>query len=582
MNFLKTFLAALLALVIFSIIGIFIFFGWIGAMTAEKPVDVKENSVLHLKLDATFTELQKENPFEGLPIAGEEASIGIIHLKQAIRKAKEDDRIKGIFLEVSFPAAGFSTLKEIRESLEDFKQSGKWIFSYNTFMSENAYYLASVADQVYVNPQADIEFNGLTITISFFKKLFDKLEIHPQIFRVGEFKSAVEPFLLEQMSKENELQLNELANSLYNNTLKDISESRNIPVEKLEEISDNMLVRNAQSAKELGLVDDLLYEDQVLAGIRTKLGLEEDKKIDFITYENFRKSYSTYKSSSNEIAVIVAEGTIMPGDSDSEDVIAADRYVKEIRKARMNDAVKAIVLRINSPGGEFRASDMIWREIQLAKKEKPVIASMSDYAASGGYYIAMGCDTIIAQPQTITGSIGIFGIMFDMSDFLGNKLGITFDEVRTGQFGEMFTVTRPLTEAEKAYWQRTLEENYATFVEKAAEGRDVQVDQILPIAGGRVWSGAQAEDRKLVDIEGGFDDAIRITAEKANLGDDYKVRFYPEPMNFFERWLAQQSGDASMKQINDIPEIGKLLQQVNRIKTYQGSQARIPFEFSFH
>ncbi|MBT1702320.1 signal peptide peptidase SppA, partial [Chryseosolibacter indicus] len=451
--FFSSCLGALVALILFSILSVFVFSAIIAGLSSEKEVVVEDNSILHLKLDAQITELQQENPFAGLPVPGGDVeNIGVLQLKEVIDHAKTDNKIKGIYLDLSYPAAGFSSIEEIRESLIDFRKSGKWVIAYSTVLSENAYYLATAADKIYLNPEGEVEFNGLTVEVGFYKKLFEKLDIKPEVFRVGEFKSAVEPFLLDKMSPENRLQLTELINSIHGHILQRVSEARNIPVEKLSEISNKMVIRNSKIAQEQGLIDSLLYKDQFDAVLKQKLGVSETKDIKFVKYGKYRKSFSNYKSTKNEVAVIVAEGTIIPGEnSGSEVVIAGETFVEEIRKAREDEDVKAIVLRVNSPGGEFRASDMIWREIQLAKKEKPVIASMSDYAASGGYYIAMGCDTIVAQPHTITGSIGIFGMMFDLSGFLGNKIGITFDEVKTGEFGEMYTFTRPLTDAEKNY-----------------------------------------------------------------------------------------------------------------------------------
>jgi protease-4 len=584
MNFWKSFLAAFVALIVFSFVAFIFLIGIIGGLAAEEEVAVAENSVLHLKLDAQITELQAENPLAGLPFSGEAPKIGLLQLKDAIRHAKDDASIKGIYLEVSYPIAGFSSIEEIRQSLLDFRKSGKWVVAYDEVMSEGAYYLASAADKVYLNPEGEIEFNGLTIEISFFKRLFDKLEIKPQIFRVGEFKSAVEPFILEKMSPENRLQLTELANSIYGFTLQRISEARNIPVEKLKEISDKMLVHSAAEAKQYGLVDELYYKDQLTEELKGRLSLSKSDDIKFIKYSKYRKTYSNYKSSKNEIAVIVADGTIMPGKAnDQQQVIGADTFVEEIRKAREDDDIKAIVLRVNSPGGEFRASDMMWREIQLAKKAKPIIASMGDYAASGGYYLAMGCDTIVAQPHTITGSIGIFGMMFDMSGFLGNKIGITFDEVRTGEFGEMYTVSRPLTEAEKNFWQKNLNDHYDTFTGKAAEGRGIAVEEIKKVASGRVWSGAQAQERKLVDALGGFDDAVKIAAQSAGVADDYKVRFYPEQRPFLENLITQLEENAKADAIkSELGESYIWYQQLNKIKTYQGTQARLPFEIQLH
>jgi protease-4 len=580
--FFSSCLGALAALFLFCILSVFILFGIAASIgSSDKEVIVKDNSVLHLKLDGEITELQQENPLAGLPIPGGDVqNIGLLQLKESIAHAKEDKNIAGIYLEVSHPAAGFSSLEEIRESIIDFRKSGKWVVAYGITMSEGAYYLASAADKIYLNPEGDIEFNGLTAEVGFFKKMFDKLEIKPEIFRVGEFKSAVEPFLFDKMSEASRLQLTVLVNSIYNHVLSRISESRNIPVTKLEELSDKMMIRNARIALDNQLIDSLLYKDEFDSLMRTKLGVKKNKEISYIKYGKYRKSFSGYKSSKNEIAVIVADGTIMPGEQNGSDRgIYADTYVEEIRKAREDKDIKAIVLRVNSPGGEFRSSDMIWREIELTKKVKPVIASMSDYAASGGYYISMGCDTIVAQPHTITGSIGIFMMMFDMSGFLGNKLGVTFDEVKTGDYGQMFTVTRPLTDGEKNYWQRNLDEHYETFTGKAADGRGVSTDDIKKVASGRVWAGAEAKENKLVDVLGGFNDAVKIAAEKAGVSTDYKVRYYPKQKDFFTQIVSQLEENAKINTIrSELGELYPWFTQFEKAKTYQGEQARFPFE----
>lgn len=580
MNFFKIFFASLLALVVFCVLGIILFVGMLGALSSESEVIIAENSVLHLKLDAQFSEIQKENPLAGLPVVGSDVqNVGLVQLRQVIEHAKDDAKIKGIYLEVSRPLAGFATLREVRQALTDFRKSGKWVIAYNEVMSEGAYYLASAADKVYLNPEGELEFNGLTVEIGFYKRLFDKLEIKPEIFRVGEFKSAVEPFMLEKMSEANRLQLTELINSVYDEVLQGVSEARNIPKVKLEEISDKMLVTNARAAKDLGLVDSLLYDDELRALLKSKTGKGVDEEIGFVKYSKYKKTFSTYKSSTNEIAVIVAEGTIMPGEGNPGEVIGADTFVEALRKAREDKEIKAIVVRVNSPGGEYRSSDMMWREIVLATKVKPVIASMGDYAASGGYYLSMACDTIVAQPNTITGSIGIFGMMFDMSAFLGNKIGITFDEVKTGEFGEMYTVTRPLTEAERNFWQKNLDDHYLTFITKAAEGRKLSVEDIKKVASGRVWTGVQAKERGLVDVLGSFDDAVKIAADKANLKDDYKVRYYPEQKPFLEQLITQLEDNAKADAIKaELGEYFGWYQQLQELKTLTGQQARMPFK----
>jgi protease IV len=583
--FLSSCLGALVAMIVVSLLGIFFIGTLISSASSEDQVVIADNSVLHLKLDAQISELQQEDPFAGLPIVGGNVpKVGLLQLKEAIKHAKTNDKIKGIYLEVSYPMTGFASLEEIRESLIDFRESGKWVVSYNEVMSEAAYYLASAADKVYLHPEGEIEFNGLTAEIGFYKNLLDKLEIKPQVFRVGEFKSAVEPFLLDKMSAENRTQLQEMVNSIYDHVLTKISESRKIPRDILENASDKMQIQNAAAAVEFKLVDSLMYLDQFQKNIQSRVGVDDIDDVKFVKYSRYRKSFSNYKSSKNEIAVIVAEGAIIPGSGgDSEQVIAADRFVEEIRKARENDDIKAVVLRVNSPGGEFRSSDMMWREIELTKKEKPVIASMSDYAASGGYYLSMGCDTIVAQPHTITGSIGIFGILFDMSSFLDHKLGITFDEVRTGDFGDTYTVTRPLNQVEKNFIQKSLEEHYNTFTQKAADGRGVNQSEILNVASGRVWTGAQAKERKLVDVLGGFDDAVRIAAEKANISDDYKVRYYPKEKPFIEQLMTQLEENATANKIeSELGDLKVYYMQMKKVQRYQGAEAILPFELKIH
>ena len=586
MNFLKAFLTSCLGTMvgIAALIGVILL---IISMSGGDEVIVNENSVLRLDLDAQIIETEKEDPFGGLPIFGQATPkpIGLAQLRQTINNAKTDSKIKGILLSVSYPLAGYSVIEEIRQALIDFRSEGKWVVAYSEVMTEPAYYLASAADKVYLNPEGEMEFNGLAIEISFFKRLFDKLDIKPEIFRVGEYKSAVEPFMLEKMSDANKLQLTELIESIYDHVLTGIADSRNIPKEKLTEISDKMLVRNASLAVEHGLVDSLMYQDQVEDELKRRLSLEADKDIEFIKYSKYKRSFSTYKDSKNEIAVIVAEGTILPGKAEGgQQIIGSESFSKELRKARENEKVKAIVVRINSPGGSALASDVMWREILLTTKVKPVIASMSDYAASGGYYMAMGCDTIVAQPHTITGSIGVFSVLYDASGFLNNKIGITSEELKTGDIGELFTVTRPLTEAEKAIWQNRTEEVYETFTSKAAEGRKMAVDNVKKVASGRVWTGVQAKERGLVDILGSFEDAVEVAAAAADVKDDYRVKFYPQyTPSFFEQLVDQFDEDAQVKVLKEqLGENYYLYQQWKSVKSYEGIQARMPFEMKIH
>jgi protease-4 len=583
MNFLKTFFASCLgsfvALGLIIVITIFFFISLISGMSGDEKITVVEsNSVLHLKLDVPITENEIENPFEGLPIPGAESPLGLLPFKKVIDHAKTDSNIEGIYLDLSIFMAGYGVAKEVREALLDFKSSGKWVVAYSEFYTEQAYYIASVADKVYLNPEGEIEFNGLSIEVSFFKKLFDKLDINPQIFRVGDFKSAVEPFMLDKMSNENRLQLNELISDLHHTMLEDISKSRNISYDVLKQTADKMRVTDTRSARKAGLVDSLLYYDQVQDDLRQRLGITNDTDISYIRFGKYKKSFSTYDKAKNEIAVIVADGDILPGKAQNG-VIGSDTFAEELRNARNNERIKAIVLRINSPGGSALASDVMWREIILTTKVKPVIASMSDYAASGGYYLAMGCDTIVAQPTTITGSIGVFSVLLDFSSFLDNKIGITFDEVKTGDVGELFTVTRPLTEVEKAVWQKKTEEIYNSFTTKAADGRNMSVEELRKIASGRVWTGAQAKERGLVDVLGNFEDAVEIAARKAGVEGDYRLRYYPKQKTFIEEWLMDAEDYTNTRLLQrELGDQYPVYKRVKNLKNFQGSQMRMPFE----
>lgn len=583
MNFIKTFFASCLGslvalgLIIILVIGFFMTL-ISGISGDEKKTIVEDNSVLHLKLDVPISENEIENPLEGLPIPGAESPLGLLPFKKAISHAKTDSKIQGIYLDLSIFMGGYGVAKEVRDALLDFRSSGKWVVAYSEMYTEQAYYIASASDKVYINPEGEIEFNGLSVEVTFFKKMFDKLDIKPQIFRVGDFKSAVEPFMLDKMSSENRKQLDELITDLHHTMLQDISMSRNISYDNLKLMADNMSVTDTKGALQFGLVDSLVYYDQVQDELRARLGLSKDATINFIKFGKYKKSFSTYDASKNEIAVIVADGDILPGKAQSG-IIGSGTFAEELRKARTNDRVKAIVLRINSPGGSALASDVMWREIVLTAKVKPVIASMSDYAASGGYYLAMACDTIVAQPTTITGSIGVFSVLFDLSSFLDNKIGITFDEVKTGEVGELITITRPLTNVEKTIWQKRTEEVYNSFTTKAAQGRNMPVEELRKVASGRVWTGAQAKERGLVDVLGNFEDAVKIAATKAGVENDYKIRYYPKQKTFIEEWLTNTEDYTNTRLLrSELGEHYPTYLGLKKLKNYQGSQMRMPFE----
>jgi len=576
-NFLTSCAGTMVGMLLLVVIVIVYF---TSIIASERVVVVDDGSVLFIKLDKQISELEMDEPLANFLPTGDNESIGLVELRDAIRNAKDDSKIKGIFLNAPQVGAAFSTLDEIRKAIEDFKTSGKWVVAYSNAYTEGGYYLSTAADKVYMNPTGSVELNGLAIEINFFKKLFDKLEIKPQVFRVGDFKSAVEPYIREDMSEENKLQLTEMINGIYAHMTSELARSRNLPAERVKEIADKMLVRNSKQAVEFGLIDSLYYDDEVKDEIRSRLGLEKNKTIPFVKYSDYRKSFTPDNSSKNEIAVIVAEGEIHPGKAENAGVVGSTTIREQIRRARTNDRVKAIIIRVNSPGGVFNAADEMWHEVELAAKAKPVIGSMGDYAASGGYYLAMACDTIVAQPNTITGSIGVFSVLFDLTDFMGDKLGITSEEVKTGEIGALVTVTRHLTQQEKDIWQRQTDEVYEIFTNNAAKGRGMTQEAIKKVASGRVWTGTQALDKGLVDVLGSFDDAVKIAADAAGIGTDYKLRYYPQQKSFIERLVSDYENDVRISTLKkETGEYYPLFQHWHRIKDHQGTQARMPFEF---
>jgi protease IV len=582
MRFLGNVLAVIVGLLIFSVMSFFILAGIIAiASSSEDKIEVKENTVFHLDLNGkVLVERTNEDDFDISSITGFGGipAIGLVNLKKAIRTAKENDNVKGIYLEAGLVSAGQAMLWELREELEEFKTSGKFIISYGEAFSEGGYFLTSVSDEIYLNPIGGLEFNGFASEVVFLKGLFEKLEIEPVVFRVGEFKSAVEPFILSQMSEESRLQTLSFLNDLNNFAIEKISESRGIPYEKLFEINSQMLVRTTEDAKEQNLVDELWYEDQVIDLMKDRLGLGEDDNINTINVTRINKtSASKNRLSPNRIAVIIAEGEIVSGNA--EGVISSDKFVDEIRKARKNKDIKAIVLRVNSPGGSVLASEVIWREMSEAQKVKPVIASMGEVAASGGYYISAPADTIVAQANTITGSIGIFGLWFNAEGLLNNKLGITTDVVKTGELSDFMSPTGPLSEVEKTIIQKNVEDGYEEFISKVVEGRNMSYDDVLNVASGRVWSGLQAKENGLVDVLGGLDVAIDIAAAKANVSDDFRVVYYPEEKPWFERIMQELTNEVKVAYSSyQLGSLYPIYQQLEKSRKYEGILVRMPYD----
>ncbi len=582
MKFLGNVLAVIVGLFAFSIVAILIVFALVGlvAASSEDEVTLEKNSILHLDLNGrTLVERTAEEDLEFgsfLDPFGGDNTAGLVNLKKAIAEAKVNENIKGIYLNAGLFGAGQAGLLELREALVDFKESGKFIVAYDEAYSEGGYFLASVADEIYLNPMGGIDFNGFSSEGIFLKGFFEKVGIKPEVFRVGEFKSAVEPYILDKMSPENRLQTQYFLDDINGHALELIAKSRKINKDSLTLINQQMLVRKPKDVVTYKLATALKYEDEVHSILKGKLGLKEEDQISTINATDLGGlAKSKNVTSPNRIAVILAEGEIVDGDV--EGAISSEKFAKEIRKARKDENIKAIVLRVNSPGGSILASEVIWREMAEAKKAKPVIVSMGEVAASGGYYIAAPADTIVAQPNTITGSIGIFGILFNVQELVNDKLGVTTDVVSTGEFSDFGNMARPLTDVERTIIQSSVEDGYETFISRVAEGRGMHPDSVRKVASGRVWTGTQAKARGLVDVLGGLDTAIGIAAAKIKAGEDYRVVYYPEKKPWFEELMLNFSDKVQARILqSQLGEQYPLYQKIQKLKNYQGVQVRMP------
>jgi protease-4 len=577
-------LAVIVGLFAFSIVALLIVFALLGMLAAssEEEVTLEKNSILHLDLNGrTLVERTSEEDLifgSFLDPLGGDNSAGLVNLKKAIAEAKTNENIKGIYLNAGLFGAGQAGLLELREALQDFKESGKFIIAYDEAYSEGGYFLASVADEIYLNPLGGIDFNGFSSEGIFLKGFFEKAGIKPEVFRVGEFKSAVEPFILDKMSPENRLQTQYFLDDINRHAIDLIAESRKIAKDSLIRINNQMLVRKPKDAVTYKLATALKYEDEVHSILKEKLGLKEEDQISTINATDLGGlAKSKNISSANRIAVILAEGDIVDGNV--EGAISSEKFAKEIRKARKDENIKAIVLRVNSPGGSILASDVIWREMTEAKKAKPLIVSMGEVAASGGYYISAPADTIVAQPNTITGSIGIFGILFNVQELVNDKLGVTTDVVSTGELSDFGNMARPLTEVERTIIQSSVEDGYETFISRVAEGRGMHPDSVRKVASGRVWTGTQAKARGLVDVLGGLDTAIGIAAAKIKAGEDYRVVYYPEKKPWFEELMLNFSDQVQVRILQtQLGEQYPLYQKIQKLKNYRGVQVRMPQE----
>ena len=589
MKFSKVVLAAFLGTLIALVINFFIKVGVVSSMISslsktesESSTTVKPNSVLYMKLDYSIPDRTVDNPFGGINFQTMESQdqTGLNDILRNIEHAKTDSNIKGIYLELSSIPTSPASLQEIRDKLIEFKESGKFIVTYGESYSQTAYYLASIADKVFLNPEGMLDLHGMASQIMFYKHLLDKLDVEMQIVRGpnNRFKSAVEPYFLDKMSEANREQMEKLLGTVWGQILTGISESRNISVEQLNQIADNLeLMTDAKVALNYGLVDQLYYRDQVLAELKTMTGSSD--KINAINNENYAKSYKTKNPSKNEVAIIYASGQIYDGKG-SEDNIYSENLSKTIREAREDKDVKAIVLRVNSPGGSALASAIIGRELDLTKEVKPIIVSMGNYAASGGYWISAKADYIFADPTTLTGSIGVFGTFPNLQGLLNNKIGLTFDVAKTNENADFGSVTQPLTPFQYAKLQENVVKTYDDFTRRVAEGRGLRQTYVDSIGQGRVWAGADAIEIGLVDQLGDMEDAIAFAVEKAGLGDDYKVTELPKEKDFFTRIMESFNSnndlDAALRQKMGV--YYHYFEGIENLQKNTGIQARMPFD----
>lgn len=555
---------------------ILIMIAWIASK--DKKVTLDDNTVLHLQLNYPMPDRTVENPFAAFAGMDPDVSqpVGLYDLLAQIKHAKGDDKIKGIFLDLTFVDAGFGKLSEIRDALVDFRESGKFVVTYSEVFYNHTYYLASASDEIYLNPQGSFLFNGMLADVTFVKDAMKKLGIELQPIKRGKFKGAVEPFVLDSMSDANRHQITVYLNSIYETFIDGIAKERNMTPEEVDHVADQMLVRGPEDAVKHKLVDHLMYRDQVLDSMKSRLNLESDDKLVLIKTGKYRRSYDGPNEQDDKIAVVFAEGSIVGGKGKADE-IGGETYAATLRSLRKNEHVKGVVLRINSGGGSALASDVIWREAKLLSEEKPLIVSMGDVAASGGYYIACVADSIFALKNTITGSIGVFGLYPNVGALLDN-IGVHNEYVGTGEYSEFGRIDRPLNSAEFAVIDTLIAGTYRTFLGRVAEGRGMTVADVDSIGQGRVWTGEMALDRKLIDAFGGINKAIEVAAYKGGV-EEYQVVGYPKQKNPLEQLFGQMDPDQVKGEMikSELGDSYKYYQLIQKARQMQGVQAMMPF-----
>lgn len=587
-NFLKYTLATITGIIIASILLFIVMLAGFSAIVSSgnKPVSISNNSILVLKAGVSIPDRGDQNPFSGLDLFNMTITPapGLNEILQNIEKASGDNKIKGILIENGLLPAGWATTEEIRNALLKFRENGKFVISYSDYvLTQQCYYLSTAADKIYINPGSMVDFKGLSSDVMFFKKALEKIGVEVQVTRHGKFKGAVEPFILDKLSEENKTQIKDYAGSLWNQILADISESRRIPVAQLNRIADNLDGNIASRALETRLVDGLIYRDALIDTLKAISGINTDKDLNLVSMTKYSKvpDIKMAYSAKNKIAVIYASGTIVTGKG-NENNIGGNSYADLIRKVKKDTSVKAIVLRVNSPGGNAIASDIMWNELNLAAKVKPVVISMGNYAASGGYYISAPGTKIYANPMTISGSIGVFGIIPDASKLLEQKLGLTTEVVNTNKNSDFPSVYRPMNKYEKEMMQLSIENIYSDFVSKVAAGRKMSARSVDSIGQGRVWSGNSAQKIGLVDEIGGLKDAISGAAKLAGI-ERYSLRELPLIEDPYTRILTQLSGEVRMSILKkELGESVTYFNMVKEIKDLSGIQARLPYFIEIH
>jgi len=587
-----------LKFVLATVVGLIIFIGIIFLVLAasvnnidfakEKEVKLEKQTVLHLKLNYPLTDRTSEDPLYKLAggLAGDsEVPVGLYDITKQLERAADDERVSGIFMDLSFVGAGFAKTFELRESILEFRESGKFVHAYAENMDNKTYYLASAADKVYLNPKGNIIFNGLLGSVMFYKEMLGKIGVEMQVVKRGKFKGAVEPFVFDKLSDANREQIDAYVNSLFDVMLEGISNARDISVDSLKSLANDFTVRDAEGAARYGLTDGMKFRDEVFAGIRDELGLEDDDKIHFMKLSKYIKTDKGAKvdldnDKSGKIGIVYAEGTIVSGKGE-DDQIGSDKFAAALRKLRKDDNIKAVVIRVNSPGGSAQASEVILREAELLNEQKPLIISMGDVAASGGYYISCLADSIIAQPNTITGSIGVFGLIPNAEGMFG-KLGLSTDYVGTGDMSEFGRIDRALNDRERLILDEIVGKVYDDFLGHVSEGRGLTIAEVDSIGQGRVWTGTMAKERGLVDELGGLDHALEIAAYKAGL-EEYRTRAYPQEKNPFEEIMKIFSMEAHVQKAMKA-ELGDnytIYQRLKEVQNLDGVQAIMPYMVEF-